>query len=133
MTAWSRSGGRSALSRVCRLVPAGLAAVLLLGLFGVCCSSYTAHDGETVAARGTSVSSMDAAGPAVTSGAGCSEGEGHAEVEGARRSGAPSRAAAEHERADAPCEVRTATSPSGTGPSAGAPTEGSGSRVVLRV
>ncbi|GGR84964.1 hypothetical protein Snoj_43190 [Streptomyces nojiriensis] len=131
MTAWSRSGGRSALSKVRRLVPAGLAALLLLGLFGVCCSSSSAHGDETDAVRVASVSSMDAGGPAAASGVGCSAGDDHAEVEGARRSGAPSRAAAEPDPADALCEVRTSSS--GTGQSAGASSEGFRSQVVLRV
>lgn len=123
MTAWSLSGGRPALPQVRRLVTAGLA-MLLLGLFGACCS-LPEHGGGT-AAQVASVSSASSASPvptfssvssvnaedrAAASAVGCSEGEGHSAGEGARRSSAPSCTASEPELAEAPYEGRTPAGP----------------------
>ncbi|MFB7172258.1 hypothetical protein ACFCYM_15715 [Streptomyces sp. NPDC056254] len=92
-----------------RLVTAGLA-LLLLGLFGVCCS-LTAHGSETAAVQVASASLMNTEGQEAASVMGCSEGMDHSSVEGARRSSAPSCAAAKPDLADALDEARTSSSP----------------------
>ncbi|MFE6833911.1 hypothetical protein ACFVFI_03570 [Streptomyces sp. NPDC057705] len=137
MTARSRSGDPSTTSRVRRLVTAGLA-LLLLGLVGVCCS-LPEHGGETAAVQVASALLANAEAQTEASAAGCSEGESHSAVEGARRSGAPSGtadkpgpAAVLHERRTSP-GVRCARPTEQLEQPAAASSDHDRSQVVLQV